>query len=217
VLPIVTSTDSYKRITRSLVFAQNYCSSITSWFGQSCCRTAYVYISTRFWLHCSPSSAYFGPTDSSLDIYNPQAHKLPADVSLHCGPSAEVIQINGLNCDKLYTANVFEKSRTPKRFFPSNYRHVSAMHLTVFYIIFPAWHNITLNMLLSSWWPHVWQPARGVIYFASTGHCTRKLSHRIKPRMSRQELCTGLLTGTLYTVLIMLAYLHHAAESFLRS
>jgi hypothetical protein len=106
--------------------------------SQSYCRTAYMYISTRFWLHCSPSSAYFGPTDSSFDIYNLQAHKFLADVSLHCGPSAEVIQINGLDCDKLYTANVFEKSRTPKRFFPSNYRHVFAMHLTLFYITSPA-------------------------------------------------------------------------------
>ena len=101
-------------------FCPNCCSSITSWFGQSHCRTAYTYISTSFWLHRSPSSAYFGPTDSSLDIYNPHACKFLVDICLHCVPSAEVFfffQINGLNCDKLYTANVFEKSRTPRRFF----------------------------------------------------------------------------------------------------
>ena len=119
----------------------NYCSSITSWFGQSYCLTAYTYISTSFWLHCSHSSAYFGPTDSGLNIYNPHAYKFLADVCIHSGPSAEVFQINGLNCDKLYTANVFEKSRRPKRVFPSYYRHVFALHLTVFYIIFPAWRN----------------------------------------------------------------------------
>ena len=114
---VPASIYSFKRFTISLVFAQITAAPLRAGLGSL---TAVPNVRTfplSFWLHCKPRSAYFGPTNPGLDIYNPRAYKFLADVCLHCVPSAEVLQINGLNCDKLYTANVFEKSRTPKRFF----------------------------------------------------------------------------------------------------